>query len=164
MDAAGLDFERWYATERDTLVRALLVAGGDAELASDLVAEAFSRAYERWDVVGVLDNPAGWVYRVAVNLLHRRWVRARVERRLMLGRRAPRVETPAEMVPELWAAIAALPLRQREAIALRDVADLTERQVAQAMGVAEGTASATLATPRRRLASELEHLEELRWT
>ncbi len=164
MDVEPRDFVGWYAQEHDPLVRALLVVTADSDLAADLVAEAFSRAYERWNRVQSLDNPTGWVYRVAVNLLRRRSRRQRIERTLL--RRVPGSVSTVEIdsVPEIWPAIARLPSRQREAVALRYVADLSERQVAEAMGVAEGTASATLAAARRRLAADLEHLEELRWT
>ena len=164
MALPGLEFEDWYAHEHDTLVRALAVACGERELASEAVADAFSRAYERWDRLRSLENPTGWVYRVALNVLRRRWHRAALERRLLLRTQPAGSAEMAELVPELWAAIAALPARQREAIGLRYVADLSERQVADAMGVAEGTASATLTAARRHLALHLEHLEELRWT
>jgi RNA polymerase sigma-70 factor (ECF subfamily) len=164
MESAGPVFEDWYAREHDVLVRALAVACGDRELAGEVVAEAFGRAYERWDRLGASGNPTGWVYRVAVNSLRRRWRRAALERRLLLRTQPAGTAEMAELVPELWAAIGALPARQREAIGLRYVADLSERQVADAMGIAEGTASATLAAARRRLALDLEHLEELRWT
>jgi RNA polymerase sigma-70 factor (ECF subfamily) len=164
MNPEPRDFAGWYGREHDPLVRAVLVMTGDPELAADVVAEAFSRAYERWAKVGLIDNPSGWVYRVAVNLLRRRWRRQRFERALL--RRGPgsvdRVES--DPAPEIWVAVGLLPSRQREAIALRYVVDLSERQVAEAMGVAEGTASATLAAARRRLARDLDQLEEVRWT
>ena len=164
MDPPGQDFEAWYARAHGPVVRALLVASGDREVAGDVVAEAFSRAFERWDRVQHLENPTGWVYRVSVNLLRRRWTRARLEQRLLLRRRPTGRAAEIELVPELWAAISALPLRQRTAVALRYVADLSERDVAAAMGIAEGSASAALVAARRRLASDLQHLEELRWT
>ena len=40
--------------------------------------------------------------------------------------------------------MAALPTRQRTAVVLRFVADLTESQIAQAMGVSRSTVSSTL--------------------
>lgn len=164
MDAPGVDFEGWYAQEYPRLVRAITVASGDPDLAEDVVAEAFSRAYGSWGRIQSLGNPTGWVYRVAVNVLRRRWRRAHLERRLLLRARPVVSAEMADAHPEIWRAIQALPARQREAVGLRYVADLTERQVADAMKVAEGTASATLAAARRQLAQELEHLEELRWT
>lgn len=69
---------------------------------------------------------------------------------------------PLEVHPELWAAVADLPDRQREAIALRYVSGLTETEVAATMGVTDGSASATLSKARRRLAEVLrdEPVEE----
>jgi len=164
MPSPGRDFEGWYAEEHPPLLRAVVVATRDVDVASEIVAEAFSRAYERWEQVQLLDNPSGWVYRVAINLLRRRWRRAQLERRWSEKRSRSEIVNGSDVVPELWLAVAALPWRQREAIALRYVADLSERQVAEAMGVAEGTASATLAAARRALASQLHHLEELNST
>jgi RNA polymerase sigma factor (sigma-70 family) len=53
--------------------------------------------------------------------------------------------------PELWAAVRALPDRQRTAIVLRYLGDLPEADIAAAMGIARGTVSSTLADARRNL-------------
>jgi RNA polymerase sigma-70 factor (ECF subfamily) len=159
MGSDGQDFASFYEAEREPMARTLLVIGGDAEAASDAVAEAFSRAYERWPRVAVMDAPMGWVYQVALNDLRRR-----LRRRAHEGRLLRRVQVdpvpPAEVDPQVWAAVAALPLRQREAIVLRYVGDLTEREVATVLGISEGAASNALATARRRLAGELNDHEE----
>jgi RNA polymerase sigma-70 factor (ECF subfamily) len=62
---------------------------------------------------------------------------------------------------EVWDLVRALPERQRVAIVLRYVADLTEPDIAAVMGIARGTVASTLASARDRLgealtASELE--------
>jgi RNA polymerase sigma-70 factor (ECF subfamily) len=148
-----------YETERDGMARSLLVIGGDAEAAGDAVAEAFSRAYERWPRVAAMDSPGGWVYRVALNELRRRLRRGALESRL-LRRERPRPVAPPDIEPELWDAVAALPSRQREAIVLRYVGDLTERDVAGVLGVSEGAVSAALVAARRRLAEQLTDCKE----
>jgi RNA polymerase sigma-70 factor, ECF subfamily len=155
----GIDFTTLYETERDGMARSLLVIGGDAEAARDAVAEAFSRAYERWPHVASMDSPSGWVYRVALNELRRRMRRRALESRLL--RREPLRPIPPPVVdPELWDAVAALPGRQREAIVLRYVGDLTERDVAGVLGISEGAASAALVAARRRLAEQLTDRRE----
>lgn len=159
------DFERWYLTQHPRIVRALTVVARDGDLGAEAAAEAFSRAYQRWDQLAEASNPDGWVYRVAVNVLRRRLRRQAVEARLLRRVPAAEVTLPPEVRPELWAAVAELPTRQREAIALRYVADLSEREVAEAMGIALGSASACLAAARRRLATRLQHhQEEATWT
>ena len=68
-------------------------------------------------------------------------------------RAMPVVATEAQW--ELWDAVAALPERERTAVALRYLGDLTEAQVAQTMGVAPGTVAATLHAARTHLAASL---------
>jgi len=144
------DFGGWYQASHPRLVAALTVAAGSVEVAEDVTAEAFVRAYERWDRVRGMGSPDGWLYRVALNLLRRRARRLAFERDL-LRRAQPEPAAPAALAPEVWQAVGALTERQRTAIALRYLLDLPEAEVARAMGIARGTASATLATARRRL-------------
>lgn len=159
MASDGRDFAGFYDAEREPMARALLIIGGDAEAACDAVAEAFSRAYARWPRVSAMDSPMGWVYRVALNDLRRR-MRRRAHERLLLRRVHVEIVPPADIDPELWAAVAALPPRQREAIVLRYVGDLTEREVATVLGISEGAASNALTAARRRLADQLTDREE----
>jgi RNA polymerase sigma-70 factor (ECF subfamily) len=156
VEADGIDFSTWYARERDGVVRSLLVIGGDPDGARDAVAEAFSRAYERWGRVAAMASPTGWVYRVALNEIRRRERRRRIEARLLQRRADLGPAPPPDVDPELWAAVAALPRREREVVVLRYVGDLREREVAEALGISEGAASAALVAARRRLARSLD--------
>jgi RNA polymerase sigma-70 factor (ECF subfamily) len=158
-EGRGIDFTTLYETEREGMARSLLLIGGDAEAARDAVAEAFSRAYERWPRVADMDSPSGWLYRVALNELRRRMRRRDLEHRLLRRERLHPVPPP-DSDPELWDAVAALPRRQREAIVLRYVGDLTERHVATALGISEGAASAALVAARRGLAVQLADRKE----
>jgi RNA polymerase sigma factor (sigma-70 family) len=97
-----------------------------------------------------------------VNLLRRRFRRSAVEQRLWARAIEPR--RPAAVEPELWAAVRALPVRQRTAIALRYVCDLPQAEIAVVMDVAAGTVSATLTAARRRLAVVLGEPEPLEVT
>jgi DNA-directed RNA polymerase specialized sigma24 family protein len=106
-----------------------------------------------------MDSPGGWVYRVALNDLRCRMRRRALESRL-LGRERLRPIPPPDIDPELWDAVGALPGRQREAIVLRYVGDLTERDVAGVLGISEGAASAALVAARRRLAEQLTDRKE----
>lgn len=147
-------FDAWYRAEHPRLLAIVTVAAGDADVAQEIVAEAFARALAAWGRVADMDAPAAWTYRVAVNLLARRGRRAAIERRLL--RRAARTDAVFDDHGiEVWELVRSLPPRERLAVALRYAGGCTESEVAQAMGVAVGTASATLASARRRLASML---------
>jgi RNA polymerase sigma-70 factor (ECF subfamily) len=147
------DFDSWYRSAHPRMLRALLVVSGERLAAEDVVAEAFTRALEDWDRVSTMTSPDGWTYRVAVNLLRRRWRRRAMEERLWRRRADPDVAPSATVPdPELWNVVLSLPPREREAIALRYAAGLKEREVAESMGITEGAASAALSSARHRLA------------
>jgi RNA polymerase sigma factor (sigma-70 family) len=152
VDGAG-DFAHWYAGEHARLFASLLVLSGDRELAAEATDEAMSRALQHWDRVGTMASPAGWTYRVAVNVFRRVARRRTLEQRL-LRRLVPR-QAAAAPAGEVWDVVRGLPDRQRMAVVLRYVADLAEDDIAVAMGVTRGTVASTLAAARRSLAGLL---------
>jgi RNA polymerase sigma factor (sigma-70 family) len=155
--SAGRSFDGWYRAEHPRVLGLLTVVAGDADVAREATAEAFVRALERWDRVSTMDSPAAWTYRVGVNLVRRRFRRAAFETRVLTEGRAP--APPPAIESELWDAVRALPVRQRTAVALRYVCDLSQEEIAVVMNVAAGTVSATLTAARRRLAAELRPME-----
>lgn len=154
-------FEDWYGREHRRLVNALALAAGDVEVGREVADEAFARCLERWSGPRRPADPSAWTYRVAVNLLRRRWRRRRRERDLVLLAGPPSsVDLPTPAL-ELWREVAALPDRARLAVVLRYVGGLTEPEVALAMGVAVGTVSATLSKARATLAAALTDPREV---
>lgn len=47
-ETATASFDGWYRQEHPRVLALLTVASGDAHLASEVTAEAFTRALERW--------------------------------------------------------------------------------------------------------------------
>lgn len=144
-------FAAWYTGEHPRLLASLVFIAGDLESARDATDEAFARALAQWNRVKAMASPAGWTYRVALNLVKRRHRRAALERRLLGHERpdhAPQIPEPAV---ELWDAVRRLPERQRTAVVLRYLGDLPELEVASAMGVTRGTVASTLASARANL-------------
>jgi len=157
---AALDFDDWYAAQRPRVYLAMLALSGDADLAADVTDEAFTRAVANWNRVSAMESPGGWVQRVALNVARRRLRRGRTERRLLRT-----IGGPSDVSPptgEIWDLVRELPERQRVAVVLRYVADLTEPEIAIAMDIARGTVASTLAAARERLAGVLveEEIEE----
>ena len=153
-------FEAWYRQQHPRLLTAMVVVCGDLDLARDVTAEAFARALERWDRVQVMENPAGWAYTVALNLVRRRWRRRALEEQG--ASEPPRVPVAlSDDRVDVWRAVASLPLQARTAVVLRYLGEMSEVEVAEAMGVAVGTVSASLSVSRRRLAALLADPEEV---
>src|SRR5690242_2104092 len=154
-DAAAGDFADWYAVTFPRVRAAVTLAVGDPWLAEEATAEAFARALASWGTVGDIGRPDAWVYTVALNQVRSRLRRTRLERRYVARQRAGYQPPPPEPDTALWAAVAALAPRMRTAVALRYVADLSEAEVAGAMGISRGTVAATLSKARARLAQLL---------
>ena len=152
-----LGFDAFYRDQRAKLVATLNAAtrcGADA--ATEAVDEAFVRALANWRQVGRMDAPAGYVFTVARNHLRRTKSRQATERDLVNRRPSTTVDEGRQPSWELWDAVAELPDRERLAVALRYLGDLTERQVAEVMRIAPGTVAATLSSARKRLAALLD--------
>lgn len=154
-----LDFEGFYSRERVPLYRALALTIGDSDLAAEAVDEAMVRAYQRWRRVCVYDNPAGWVYRVALNWAISRKRRRRPTPPLVPG--AAFAAPPATPDAALTHAIASLPHNQRAVVVLRFHLDWSTEQIAHALKVPAGTVKSRLhrglATLRNTLGDDYEH-------
>ena len=142
-----------YAEHALGLVRLAVVLTGDRGAAEDIVQDAFLGLYRRWDSLGDMAAPLGYL-RVSVVNGCRTALRRRS--RLWLGAIADvaeagddgragfaeSAEARALLGDEQRAVAAALrklPRRQREAVVLRYYLDLTVEETAKAMGVSPGT-------------------------
>lgn len=148
------EFEAWYGREYGKVLGSLILATGQRDLAEEATAEAFARAYERWNRVGSMSSPRGWVYVVALNVARRRQRRLAMERVLLMHWRPP-AEIPMETGFEVWDLVRDLPPRERTAVVLRYVADLSEAQVGKAMGITAGGVAKTLNSARSRVGGRL---------
>ena len=150
----GDDFETWFrAEQRNVTAIATVASGGNVSLAEDATADAFVAAFERWDEVSRMESPTGWVVTVAVN--NTRSVLRRMRRSLPSNGRDSDLVTTMPEISDFWAKLDVLSPRQRHALLLRYVEDLSQRQVANRLGVTEGTASATLSQARRNLRNSM---------
>jgi RNA polymerase sigma-70 factor (ECF subfamily) len=160
---AGRDLEEFYAAHVHGLILQLYAYTGDLGTAEELVQEAFCRALPRWPRIRTYDDPAAWVRRVAWNLATSRWRRARAAREFSHRHRADPVEGPGPDRVVLVGALAKLPANHRRVVVLYHLADLPIGEIAQQLGVAEGTVRVWLHRGRTALAALLtEHRTERR--
>ncbi len=153
-------FDHWYRETRPRLARSLLLfCAGDADVAADAADEAMVRAYERWSRVSAMASPEAWTFRVGSNVARRRYRRQAVERaaldRLRPTRRKSWRDPDAATRLTVWDAVAELDDRTRDVVALRYIVGLSEREVAEALGLPTGTVSSVLSRARQVLRGRL---------
>lgn len=157
MSGENLSFDDWYrATYPRVLIAVAIVCGGEHARAEDATNDAFVKAYERWSAVAAMGSPAGWVTQVAINGAKRGFRRRARGFELLNTQRLELAVVDSYIDVDVWDSLKGLTFRQREAIVLRYIDDLPQERVAEELGVATGTASATLSQARGLLRAELQ--------
>lgn len=151
------DFPSFFAATRHDVFRAVYAATGTRAGAEDAVAEAYARAYAHWATVGPHPNPRAWVLRTALNVHRSLWRRRRREALTeAVPERSVGPAGSAALDQQLRLAIAALPRRQREVIALRVLADLSAEETGTLLGLAPATVHVHLHRALGALRRELD--------
>jgi RNA polymerase sigma factor (sigma-70 family) len=149
-----VDFAELFEAHFDAIYGYLARRVG-ADLARDLAAEAFTRAYagrKRFDPKR--GEPRAWLFGIANNLLRHHY--RDEERRLQAFARidpASREEAPHE--PVVAEALAVLSREERDVLLLFAWADLSYEQIAEALALPVGTVRSRLNRARARLREEL---------
>lgn len=147
---------------------------GDSEDAQDLVQETFLAAFRKWEQFEGRADPSTWLYTIASRACRRFHRRRSGEPRrmepltaLLPGREeavpdlAPRPPSPLddqlrrEARETVEAALAELPLPFRLPLVLKDIAELSNAQVAQVLGIREATVKTRVHRARMRLRQAL---------
>jgi len=140
---------------------------GERQLAEDLAQEAFLRVAGRLRDVSPDAFPA-YLQRTVVNLVRSHYRHASVRRRhadrlrAAAEREQQAVEVAsmtADIDERLWNALAALPVRQREAIVCRYYLDMSEQQTADTLGVRVGTVKSATSRGLQTLRAALDREE-----
>ncbi len=152
---------RWlFRQEFRSVVWSVNVVLHDYARSEEIAQDAFLRLLEKWDKVSHYDRPGAWVRRVAIRLAIRADKR---ERSRWWGESEASRERGIHSQqgnllahdPDLMAALAELPARQRAAIALHYLEDRPVSEVADLLGLAPATVSVHLHRARHRLAELL---------
>ena len=154
------DFAEFVGARWASLYRLAYLLAASPTGAEDLLQTTLEKAYVNWPRISGMEFPEAYVRRMLANTL----VSSR--RRAWIG------EQPWDELPEtagvsadvpvldrslIWPLVCALPDRQRAVIVLRYYEDLSEAQIADALGCAAGTvksqSSAAIGALRRALAA-----------
>lgn len=135
-----VDLDEYVVARRPTLVRSAVLLGCTLEDAEDLVQTTLARCLKHWRRVSRADRIDAYVYRMLMNALRdtraRRWT-GEIPTEELPDRAAAEVDVTTGLAVRL--ALAKLPEQHREVLVLRFYADLSERETAEALGIAAGT-------------------------
>lgn len=131
-------------------LRQALIAAYGPQVGADVTAEAFAYAWEHWARISAMNNPAGYLYRVAQSSARRG-----------IFRPPPRLDlsiAPTQshwFEPELAPALALLSEKQRAAVVLVHGYGWTITEVAEMWGVRFSTVKSYIDRAMKRLRREL---------
>ncbi|HEY8480045.1 MAG TPA: SigE family RNA polymerase sigma factor [Spirillospora sp.] len=156
MNATRQEEFRSYVAERGpVLLRAANQLTGDRAEAEDLLQAALAKTYLAWDRIQDRAAVDGYVRRAMVNTQISWWRRQRLEvyptDRLPDRPSADDHAVRAEMRDALGRALGRLPERQRLIVMLRYYEDMSEREIAEILGVSVGTVKSTVSRAMARL-------------
>lgn len=142
------------------LAFAVLLGGGRA-VAEDLVQEGFVASFSARARFASVDQAEAYVRR-AITSRFVDQARRRTKEREVLRLVAPLQEHVAEpsFAPELRAALATLPPRERACVVLRHLESLSTKETAQALDLSEGAVKRYLSDGMSKLAARLGPIEE----
>jgi RNA polymerase sigma-70 factor, ECF subfamily len=128
---------------------------GDGDLALDVVQDGFALALRRQASFRGEGTLEAWLWRIVLNVARDR-LRSR-RREDQFG--APEtIASTSEPSDDLQTLLLTLPERQRLAIFLRYYADLSYREIAEALGVTSGTVAASLNAAHAALRRNMEEV------
>jgi len=151
--AADRSFAAFVESAWERHLRLAILLTGDRWQAEELLQDSLVKMYERWRKLSRHDDLHAYLRRVLANNNTSMWRRRRREN---LVPDVPDRPMPAEADTgvEVRRALLMLPLRQRAVVVLRLYEDLSERQVAETLGVPVGTVKSQYA----RALEKLRHL------
>jgi RNA polymerase sigma-70 factor (sigma-E family) len=151
------DFSAFAASRWPGLVRLAYGLTGDRWTAEDIAQTALARAFVAWRRVSRADDPDAYLRRILINANNRRYRRHRVAEEPGDPPEGT-ADGPADLVGDrftLLAALRDLPPRQRAVVVLHYWEDLTDTQIAAAIGCSPGTVRSQLSRALARLRANL---------
>jgi len=154
---ASADFELFFRDERGRLFGSMLLITGSTHEADEVVQEAFFKVWERWDRVGVMENPTGYLYRTALNAQRSAYRRAvRAAKRTISPAPPEDPFTAVAARDEVLRALATMTPRQRTAVVLTELHGYDTDEAARAMGIRAGTVRVLVSKARAALRANTE--------
>ena len=166
------DFETVVAAYEAPLLRYVRRMVSSDDLAQDMVQNAFIRLYRRWtDPLAPSPQISAWLYRVAHNCAvdhlrnenrrHALHQRHAVEQPEHIGPDRGEGFHLSEAAEQVAAALAALPLRDRQLVVLKVYEEKSYKEISDITGLSVGNVGYILHHAMKRLAVELKRIQAL---
>ena len=165
LEAARIDadFREFVRTRGRALLQSAYLLTGNLADAEDLVQSALAKTFQAWNRIEDHKALDGYVRRAMINTHISWWRRRRVDE-------YPTDEIPDQPVADtsgnrelhdtLQRAIDRLPQRMRAAVVLRYFEDMSEAEVADVLGVSQGTVKSTVSRAVAKLRTDSDLLAE----
>jgi RNA polymerase sigma-70 factor (ECF subfamily) len=161
-DEAAAFVEELFAKHQSEIYAYLLRMMRDPEVAADMTQDAFIKAYRNYETLEKPENARAWLYqiahRVALDEIRRRKIIRFLPWTGESRGAAPSAEhlvMDARLSGDLQRALERIPERQRAALLLAELHDLTGLELAAALGVSHVAARALLTRARESLRQAL---------
>ena len=149
---ARADFDTFVEDEHERLYKALYFVTGNREDAEDIAQDAFLKLWERWDQLDRIQDPAGYLFRVALNGFRMRRRRATMALRKLTPMAEGRDDfADADMRVDVRRLLLGLSERQRAALLLVDLLGYPSEQAARVLRVRPSTVRNLVSQGRRAL-------------
>lgn len=158
---AGTTYEEYVATRWATLYRTAYLMTGNHADAEDVVQTALVKVYAAWSKVTAADAPESYVRRILTNTFLSSRRPLRVTRERLVDQLPETSVTPAGSEDRLsiWPHVASLPPKQRAVVVLRYYEDLSEQQIADALGCSTGTVKSNASLALKSLKARMTAAE-----
>src|SRR5262245_53934515 len=149
------EFEQTFHEHHDLVYRTAYGVTGSVEDAEDIAQTIFLQILRREISVAAMKNPAGYLYRAAVNLsltlIRSRRKVVELDGSSVASLPGPIPNPAEENHRKLYAAIAELPAKTAEIVILRYQHNFKEAEIATLLGTSRGVIAVTLFRARARL-------------
>ena len=144
-----IDLDALYRAHRLRFIRLATAITLDRSVAEEVVQDAFANLQRQGDHI---DNSVAYLQRSVVNKSISVVRRRRTAAKYPLPKPSPALNPD---IDETWAAVSALPVRERAVVVLRYWLDLSDADIASWLGWPTGTVKSTLHRALKRLRKEL---------
>lgn len=159
---ANRDFDEFMHAQWAPLFRTAYLLTGDYQLAEDLLQTAFAKVFLSWSKISKMGQPAAYTRKVVTNQAMSWWRRSsssEVPTVDIEGGQHSGHEDSVTQASVVWAALAALPTRQRAVMVLRYYEDLSEVEIAETLNISVGSVKSHASAARATLAQRLGSLD-----